>query len=306
MRYLHIKPRGGLANRLRALASAMWVADELGIPLVLTWPYDHAITIPFEKIFTNAFDQDSRKLMRLSTVHFKNPRFIDFSLAKDDTEDKVYEIVSNSPFSHLRESQPYTTAFWTRIRPYLLQLNPVMEVEQLVHRVSSTFSPNMLGVHVRTGMGDVPFTQSNFIKTKLFFSEIDRILNDEADTHLFLASDSVSVIEDFLKHYGPIVTTIHGKYSDVLPGTASTVEGLQIALSDLLLLSKTKRILGSCYSSFSKMASIIGARPLKQIGRYDDRSSVDSDFALFVKAPFATRVNRRVRRALQKILVHRC
>ncbi len=109
-----------------------------------------------------------------------------------------------------------------------------------------------------------------------------------------------------MKCYGHIVTTIYGKYSDALPGTASTVEGIQIALADLLLLSKTKRILGSFYSSFSAMAGIIGARPVKRIGRYGDRSSGELDFTLFVKAPFATRVGMRAKRALHKILVHWC
>src|SRR5437867_6829688 len=57
--YLHVIPHSGLANRLRALASGLWVADDAKVPLVVSWAADYMTPVPFEALFTNRLNQDT-------------------------------------------------------------------------------------------------------------------------------------------------------------------------------------------------------------------------------------------------------
>ena len=132
MTTLHIIPEAGLANRLRALGSALWIADVRGVRLVLTWPDDFAISVPFEAIFENRFDRDANRLAGASTVTLNDPRSIELPPGESPRPGRVLEIRSSESFSLSDGPPPYSRAFWSAIRPYLLSLIPVAEVQRRV------------------------------------------------------------------------------------------------------------------------------------------------------------------------------
>lgn len=282
MRYLHVIPHGGLANRLRALASAMWVADALGMHLVLTWPKDHMTSLPVGVLLDDVFDLDGRRLAALPTTRFSDAMAIDVAPAADGGEDTVTEVRSCVPFSHSPAAPAFSRAFWTAIRPYLRRLTPVEEVRRLVERRSSGFDGRTLGVHVRSGAGPAHFDLAGRITLELFFSEIDRLLEDAPDTRIFLCCDAAFVAERFAQRYGGIVATTHADAPGVAIGTFATAAGVRLALADLLLLSRTARILGSFYSSFSELAGVIGATPVKRLGGPGEIGG-ETEFTLFVE-----------------------
>ena len=283
MRYLHIRPRAGITNRMRALASAMWAADELGLHLVMTWELDHLLNSPFEDLFTNRIDRDAGKLHDLPVKVFKEATAIHLPGAGEDPEGTVYEVDSCQPFSFRPWIRPYSQLFWTGLRPYLLRLKPVDEVLRMVDRVASRFVRETLGVHVRSGRGGMEFVQSRHIRNELFFEEIDTVLARRPKTRIFLACDSPEVVEEFMAQYGERITTLYETGGDALPGSVDT-PGMRMALADLLLLSRTDRILGSYFSSFSEMAGVLGAIPIKRIGADVRGPGWEKDFVHFVES----------------------
>jgi hypothetical protein len=50
------------------------------------------------------------------------------------------------------------------------------------------------------------------------------------------------------------------------PNSRGTVRGIKRATCELLLLGQTIKIVGSVFSSFGTMASVIGGAPIKRVG----------------------------------------
>lgn len=296
MTTLHIIPEAGLANRLRALGSALWIADTRAVPLVLTWPDDFAISVPFEAIFENQLDRDAGRLAGAPTVTVTDPRSIELPPGEPPHLRRVVEIRSSESFSLTDGPPPYSRAFWSAIRPYLISLIPVAEVQQRVDEVSGCFGVTTLGVHVRSGAGPVSFSQADRINVERFFEEIDRVLRVETAAKIFLATDADIVIERFEERYGSIVMTSGDDATAVVRGTADNVVGLRMALVDLLLLSRTNLLLGSFFSSFSTVAAVIGAIPLMRLGGKPGEPGGESDYEFLVDRPLLTRAAWRLRR----------
>src|SRR5260370_23567343 len=192
--YLHVIPHSGLANRLRALASGLWVADDAKVPLVVSWAADYMTPVPFEALFTNRLNQDTACLTALPTIRLENPTAIDLGV---DEGDRVVQVWSCEAFSHRSDMRAYSPAFWAAVRRHLRRLQPVPEVRHAVEHGHSAFSRSMLGVHVRSGAGPVGFDRADQVLLEDFFFEIGRILAAAPRTGRFLASDSGAVAAQF-------------------------------------------------------------------------------------------------------------
>jgi hypothetical protein len=276
MKYLHLKPRLGLANRMRALASGMWMAERLALRLVLSWEDDAGLACPFQALFSNVLDRDARALGGLSTAPLRDPRFVDPDL-RDDHD--VVEIASCQPFSHDPAVEAYSDEFWTAVRPYLLALTPVEEVQRRVAALAASFEDTTLGVHVRWDGQHFKYTTA-----EMFFPEIDAILEREPATRIFLASDSPAAIERFRERYRGAVLTLDGPGRPG-PRRRDDVAALRDALADLLLLLRTRRLLGTFYSSFTELAGVLGAIPFKTVGSYGTRDVGRQEFGVRVRGP---------------------
>jgi hypothetical protein len=272
-----MKPQGGLANRLRSLASAMWAAEELGLKLVVSWQPDELLGSPIEALFRNHFHGPNPQLSSVSTIYYEEPTALNLDEPKQGDPDEVIEISSCQAFGFKPEMEAYTRPFWTGLRGYLRRLKPIRDISKMVGRVSSTFGRETLGVHVRSGRGGMKFDQASHIQNDIFFAEIDEILDRKPDTRIFLACDSPEVVGEFREYLGGKITTLFGSWGDTLPGVVDP-EGMKMALADLLLLSKTRRILGSYFSSFSEIAAVLGACPVKRIGINVEGPGVEGDF----------------------------
>jgi hypothetical protein len=291
--YLHVVPRAGLANRLRALAAGLWVANDASIPLVVSWAPDFMTSVPFEALFTTHLDQDAARLAPLATVRLDDPTAIDLRAAGADG---VLEVRSCVPFSHRPDVPAYSPAFWSAVRPYLRRLQPVPEVRRAVERVHAAFSRGMLGVHVRSGSGPVSFPQADQVRLEDFFEEIGRILAAAPRTGIFLACDSAASVAQFRDRYGDRVVTSHAAFAGVTVGSFDSPGGARMSLTDLLLLSKTRCILGSFFSSFSAVAAVIGGQPIRRLGGAPGETGGESRFEFFVEPSFAQRAAWKLRR----------
>jgi hypothetical protein len=140
-------------------------------------------------------------------------------------------------------------------------LQPVATVQETVHDMHKRYfeGNEVIGVHIR--MTDhLTWTKKDprlLSPINLFIEKMERILDASPETRFFLSTDdkkSEKRIRELFR--GSVI--VHEKESyhkqDVC---RDTKRGIQEALIDWLLLSKTSRIIGSYSSSFSREAGAV-------------------------------------------------
>jgi hypothetical protein len=96
---------------------------------------------------------------------------------------------------------------------------------------------------------------------------MDRLLAADACTTFFLATDSHETEERFRSRYGSaLFTNADKRFVPSLPGEPK--ENQRDAVIDLFALARTRHILGSHYSTFSRMAAALGGVRL-EVARSD-------------------------------------
>ena len=227
----------GLGNRLRAMASGLCVAEELGRPLRIVWPWEPSCGACFDELFDNTFPawvQFYRNMPVVKKTMCLTPA--DWAAVKDT--DGPIVIKSYGQFTENRER----FLFWLR------QLRARPEILEAI-----AIGNGVVGVHMRRGdhmkcIADSP--------TTLF---IDAMRRYPSSTFFFVASDS-DADRDTLEQLfpGQILTVARTLVRD-------TTVGMTDAVKDFVALSRCSEILGSKGSSFSDMAAAYGDVPLLKV-----------------------------------------
>jgi len=245
MNCLHLVPKGGIANRVRALVSALWMTERLGTELFVTWRSEKFLPASWEDLYEGTLPSPPPSLEERDTLRLEEPTFIDLSDPDVKTID-VLEVRTCHGFSFRPEIRALSYRFWAAVRPYLLRLTPSPEVLILADRIARHFGPHVLGVHLRTGGGAIEFRTPRRAMRDEFFTEIDRI-----------REKAPRMQDDF----------VHRDFR-----TTDSVEDVQVALAELVLLSRTERLLGTFFSSFGVLAGAMGALPYKELCKPDKES----------------------------------
>lgn len=121
-----------------------------------------------------------------------------------------------------------------------------------LHKEIEAFMPKgevVYGIHIRRTDNSWAIEHSPI---ELFENKITDILQKEPEALFYLASDDADTIARFQKQFGDCILTRPKTFG------RSSVQGIQDAIIEMWLLSKTKKIFGSFYSSYSGMAAKIG------------------------------------------------
>ncbi len=233
-----IEVLAGMGNRIRALVSAICLAEDLGETLHIIWTAnDPACMIRFDDLFEK------------STL----PRWVQIDMGplegksvEIQTEDEFQSwLSSSSPRLPIRSHQPfykYESERWIKI---LRSLKPNSNL-QLTHPF---LNEACVGVHIRRGDHQ---KAKKFSPLDLF---IEKMKEETQTTKFIIATDSVSVKRELEAVFGERLWFPAQSLSRM------TRLGMQSALLDFLALSKCAKILGSYDSSFSKVASLYGNVP---------------------------------------------
>src|SRR5581483_11728982 len=142
---------------------------------------------------------------------------------------------------------------------------PVASIRDTVDGITSAFDSRTVGVHVRRGDAwNHPLLADEYRRSSddAFFSRMDRLLAADAGTTFFLATDSAETEECFRARYGSAVfTNVHKRFVPSL--TLQPKENQRDAVIDLFALARTRLILGSHYSTFSRTAAALGGARLE-------------------------------------------
>lgn len=274
---LFIFPEGGLANRLRVLASAFAIRGFFTDPIVCFWALrSRELNAPFLDLFQpisglciveppSYVDKlrpvlSRYKLRRLYHSLINRYHGIAYYLYEDSS---LPGLISTSLPGALsaasRSSLPVLIRTWQAFgdcQPFLHFFSPTLRLQERINLMVPS-GATMVGVHVRRGDHVTSISRSPIDE---FFKASDQALSEISHSELMLCTDDQAVRDAFRERYGNKVNISQARLS-----RNSTV-AIQDAVVDMFSLSRCIRIIGSYHSSFSELAAMIGDRPLYTVG----------------------------------------
>lgn len=258
-------PVGGLANRMKAIDAASALAHKAGAQLRIIWFKDKGLNCRFDELF---------KPLQLKNVTLKEATWIDklvydrprrknfhlprlFQRILFDAciyEDKATQLFYNKFdfLSWAREKDCYIAScvyFYPQsIRPLFSIFQPIDNIQERIKDITNRFTPNTIGIHIRRTDNIASINQS---PTELFIERIKMEMEKDNQCLFYLATDS--------EEEKARLKNLFGKHVIISPRAAdrNSIAGMQDALTELYILSRTKKIFGSMKSSYSETAAQI-------------------------------------------------
>lgn len=291
---LYLKPVGGLCNRMRAVDTAASLARQSGKQLIVFWGRDIYLNCRYSDLFESsehfkvmeekqffgkkalfpylpgskptstirkAFYSATKAAFNINQeIWFENFENALSPLIADVTPERIksmqdFESKSYSYFSTLlaplhNKSSSFICTAWKLVpeQQYSKHFTPVSSLNSKVYDLAKNFI-NTVGVHIRRSDHEAAMEFSTLQK---FTAAMDAELKLDSTTTFFLATDCRTTEENLRQLYpGKIFAFPKASYN------RNTPRGIKDAVVDLYALSKTNKILGSYYSSFSQVAAEI-------------------------------------------------
>ena len=265
---LTLVPHGGLGNRMRAIDSAITLSHKLQKQLTVIWLENTPqLRCPFDKLFqpipqvnvtspqltsiylnpqiNHGSSQLKQKLLSLSAKVFQR---INFQEVIDN--DEVIQLIKNDRLETLADYQSlmiWTDRSFYSDNTYRL-FKPIPTLEKAIHTRTADFNHHTVGIHIRRGDHRKSIQHSPL---DLFRDAIAQEIIQNPDTNFYLASDSLQVKQQLIEQFGARIIT------QLAATSRNSEQGMQAALIDLYALSRTRKIYGSYWSSYSRVAANI-------------------------------------------------
>lgn len=265
-------PVGGLANRMRAVASAVTLAGRTASELQIVWFEDWALNAPFFRLF-NPVEEAVCRLRDASRLDYA---LLDRPRSRNLHFPRVYQTLRFHSCLYERSITPLCkknfdfeawarqggdvymasyTAFQKYDYAWISRLFvPVDEIAKEVEGRCLEFPEEVIGVHIRRTDNLASIQQSPI---ELFYQKLDKDISENNRVGIYVATDSEEVKRAMKKRYG---NRIH---SSDKQASRSSLEGIRDGIADMYTLARTRKIYGSFQSSFSEMASQIGSASLE-------------------------------------------
>jgi hypothetical protein len=268
-RYVYVDAQHGLGNRLRAIASAAAIANKLDRELVIVWEADDHC----ECDFTDLYDYEGIIIDKSFVLEAEKQMSV-FNYMEIEPNGKKDEEIVIDPNKDLYLRAAYTFnsehSNWNDENEFLRNLIPCKAVESLI---SDFELENHIAAHIRmeggAGFEDKSYeSMDNWTEeghdelTKWrqashfsnFITRIDTLLEQEPQRKLFLATDMPETYKEFERYYGNKLSYLKRDVYD------RSKEQIIFGLADAILLSRSQRLLGSTWSSFSELAMRLSTR----------------------------------------------
>ena len=253
MKHLYIIPRGGLCNRLRAIASARRAAELLGSTLSVVWNWS---------IWGDLFEHCDD--FELITHHSGIPQGVPVhqTLLKKHGGDVLNQKLVLEDEIVILESCHYFSM--NGLPPITMQgllgwfLHPNQEIQKMAIDKRQELGDEVVGVHIRRTDNDRSTRES---PDELFLAEIDQIAARQIP--VYLATDNPETRDHFRRSFPDTVRTIRHRreVGPRWPVKRRITSDVQDDFLDLLVLSKCSWVLGSCFSSFSETSMVLNQDP---------------------------------------------
>jgi hypothetical protein len=264
-KYVDIVPIAGLCNRMRTISSGVYIAKKLDRISNIYWEKNSDCFANFTDLFLPISDP---------SVTIRNLRFFDIlkkhasrknllipkyvreickiqSIENFNKRDgDIFRFIDNKRNLYLSSCHSMSLHY-----PLKNLFIPAHNIQREIGMITDKFNDQTYGIHIRRtdNMNSI-----NNSPLSSFYNVIDELLERNCTTKFYVASDSLKVKEDILSRYSNQSIIFHNASL-----TRNSIKGIQDAVIDLWCLSKTNKIFGSFYSSYSELASELENIPLK-------------------------------------------
>jgi hypothetical protein len=263
-----VKPLAGLANRMRVIDSAISLARQLDRPLEVIWNRERSLNCHYNGLFepieefsvsSSWYDGIRSKIRPWESLSFMARENISL---KVNFAQMLWFFDTHPSFLKDLDFQNYkakklifiSTAHRFSEPANIPLFRPIPVILERINQVTDGFNDKTYGIHIRRTDSRLSISGSPEF---LFADKINEMIQQDNTAVFFLATDDLMIKEHFLHKFpGRIKTNFHKLGRN---DTAS----IQNALVDLYCLSRTVKIFGSFYSSFSATASLISGAPLE-------------------------------------------
>lgn len=272
-----LEPLGGLANRMRVLASALTASKESNNKLVVVWNLNTELNCDFDTIFESIpgvkFRENNAnyKLLHRSNQanYYKRIKAkvrnkilgIDYCVTEGDVKDKdfnkkIVQIITKNRNVHIATNHE----FGSGKKDYKV-FSPKKEIQKIIDNLTIRFTNRTIGLHIRQTDNKIAIDNSPI---ELFKDKINEELAKNSETLFFLATDSLSIQEELISKFGDKIIVYPKEW------TRNSKQGIIDAVVDMYCLSKTKLIYASYWTSFSDVAALIGGiQKIELVGNQD-------------------------------------
>lgn len=267
---LYLRPLNGLCNRMRAIASAEALARAAATPLTVVWVVNPDVGVRYEEIFQptdrcKIVNVHLRRSLRdaallLLYCEWESIRGIPTRwVTRRYFRDRIFAQVRPGDFSDRRLEQivrdakrTLITSWWSFYSEPTLDFSIFVlhrPQQEEVDEVSRAFASATIGVHIRRTDN---VNAIRYSPTRAFIAAMKNCVADDREARFFLTTDCGDTEREIKSVFGDKIITRSRTIS------RSSATGMRDAVVDLFLLSRTSRILGSYYSTFSETAASIG------------------------------------------------
>lgn len=276
-RRIFIVPQGGLANRMRAIASALVHARHLSIPLTVVWHRNSMLnasynlifdtaSLPFELIEDNSpgyhiFYEEPRKKNLFTSLIFsklKGNTFLkNVHLLDDETLWK--SIVTCRGNVIINSGHEFATINHELISSvFKFSAKVKNNAKKILGKESPDYALQIRRTDNRESILHSPLD--------LFEDVVDRRIGTNPTAKFFLATDDSDVKKHFSQKYPDNIIFNPNMARRDIP------EGIIDGASEMAIMAQCKVIYGSYYSSYSEMASLLGNNTLNTLTRESNPS----------------------------------
>ncbi len=269
-----LEPHAGLANRMRVIASGLWLGGILNKKIKLIWNPDSDLNCPFENLFEPIADLEpidkKKKLFIVRSTAQKSmlKRFVitcvnalisnKFIVFKDAEvknickgEIDIIALGKNCKILYFMTCEE----FGVKTDEYK-RFIPKPDIQHKINEQCKQFNLRTIGVHIRRTDNEIAIQQS---PTELFIQRIKEDIEKDPDINYFLSTDDAQTEYQLKTLFGDKILTFDKEYS------RDSMQGVKDALVDMYCLANTTKIYGSYWSSFSDVAARINGIPIEKI-----------------------------------------
>ena len=277
---IYVNPIGGLANRLRVLFAISNLCKKYNRKVTCIWKVNEELGASFDDLFELTSD---------FTLLNKQPKFIKSTFGKSifkellirginkfvNKIDHIYlsgdvdyinSLSENGYKNFIKHIEPYVSKgsdIYIESCSFLDELNefpnikPVLSIQKSIDSFcKKNFTENTFGLHIRRT--DNAWSISNS-PLELFYDVIQKEIDKNKDTKFYISTDDYETQCKIKEKFGDSIILREKEYG------RDNKDAMRDAVIDMWLLSKTKKIYGSFYSSFSEMSALIGHIELEVI-----------------------------------------